>query len=69
MNKITIVTYHYVREIKKSEYPKLKGLEFEKFKKQLDYLEKNYELITAQDLIECSINKKTSPRKSLLSNF
>ena len=42
---LTIIMYHYVREIKGSQFPKIKGLEFEGFKRQLDYLEKHYNLI------------------------
>ena len=36
-NNIYIVMYHYVREIKNSKFPNLKGLEFEDFKKQINY--------------------------------
>ena len=42
MSKLTIVMYHHVREIKNSKYPKIKGLEFVGFKRQLDYLEKKW---------------------------
>ena len=31
MNHLTIVTYHYVRPIKGSKFPTLKGLEIKKF--------------------------------------
>ena len=44
--------YHYVRKIKNSLYPKIKGLEFSKFKKQLNYLNKNYTIITPDEFIE-----------------
>ena len=33
---INIIMYHYVREIQKSKYPNLKGLEFNDFKKQIN---------------------------------
>jgi len=49
--KVNIVMYHYVREFAKSKYPNLKGLEFSKFQNQLDYLEKNFNIITAEHLI------------------
>ena len=48
MSSLTIVMYHYVREIKDFAYPRIKGLEFEGFKRQLDYLESNYKIITAE---------------------
>ncbi len=50
MSKITTVMYHYVREIKNSPYPKIKGLEFENFKRQLDFLSKNYSFIDPNEL-------------------
>ena len=37
---LTIVMYHYVRKIKGSQFSNIKGLEFDAFKYQLDYLEK-----------------------------
>ena len=44
--------YHYVREIKNSKYPKIKGVELEIFKKQLDYLKLNFNMINGDDLID-----------------
>lgn len=49
--KLTTVMYHYVREIENSDYPLIKGLEFEDFKHQLDYLDANYNIISAEQLI------------------
>ena len=37
--------YHYVRPIKGSSYPFIKGLELDEFKTQLNFLEKNYKII------------------------
>jgi peptidoglycan/xylan/chitin deacetylase (PgdA/CDA1 family) len=62
MKKVTIVMYHYVRKIKNSLYPKIKGLEFSKFKKQLNYLNKNYTIITPDEFIE---KKKIQSKKKL----
>ena len=50
MTEITAVTYHYVREIKNSKYPNLKGLEYTKFKNQLDYLAKNFKFVDPSEL-------------------
>ena len=43
MSDLTIVMYHYVREIKGSDYPNIKGLEIDGFKRQLDYFSKNFQ--------------------------
>jgi peptidoglycan/xylan/chitin deacetylase (PgdA/CDA1 family) len=51
MNHITIVMYHYVRPIKDSSRPEIKGLELEGFRRQLDYLLANFKVVTAEDVI------------------
>ena len=66
---LTIVTYHYVRNIRNSQFPKIKGLEFKKFKKQLDYLQENYNIITTKELINAKKKHKGITYKRLLFNF
>jgi len=60
--------YHYVREIRNSKFPNIKGLEFEGFKRQLDYLENNYTIIDASQLIEF-MNGGGIPDRSCLLTF
>ena len=69
MQKLTIVTYHYVRPIKKSSYPLIKGLELESFKIQLDYLEKNYKIIAMESLINFAKNSAQLPDSPCLLTF
>ena len=49
-NTVSIIAYHYVREIKKSNYPNLKGIEYNLYKKQINYFKKNFNIISAEDL-------------------
>lgn len=49
-----IIMYHYVRPIKSSEFPNLKGLELSSFRNQLDYFSKNYEFVTAEEVLMAS---------------
>ena len=44
MAPITIVMYHYVRDLSRTRYPEIKGLTIEKFEGQLDYLCKHYDI-------------------------
>ena len=68
-NTIYIATYHYVRNIKKSKYPNLKGLEFEEFKKQINFFKKNFNILKPKQFIEL-LKKKKLPRKpSILLTF
>ena len=68
-NSITIIMYHYVRPIKKSKYPGVKGLEFNSFKKQLDFLSKEYNFITAEELIASSQGKGELPHNACYLTF
>ena len=36
-DEVTVVMYHYVRDLKNSRYPNIKGLDIEKFKKQIKF--------------------------------
>ena len=63
MKQLTILMYHYVRPIKKSIYPGIKGLEFESFKRQLDYLSNTHTFITAEQLITYSLGNQELPLK------
>ena len=68
-NNIHIVMYHYVREIKNSKFPNLKGLEFSDFKKQINYFIKNFNLLTSNDFVEILNTKKIPKKKSILLTF
>jgi hypothetical protein len=52
MNELTIIMYHYVRNIKNSPYENIKGLETDGFKRQLDYLNEYYNIINVENLID-----------------
>ena len=45
MNTLTVVMYHYVRDLKNSKYPALKGLDVQLFEEQILYLKKYYHVI------------------------
>ena len=68
-NNIHIVMYHYVRNIKKSKYPNLKGLEFSDFRKQIYYLKKNFNILSNNQFIEILNSRKIPKKKSILLTF
>ena len=37
-DKLTVIMYHYVRDLKHSRYPDIKGLQVEEFRGQIQYL-------------------------------
>lgn len=61
--------YHYVRPISGSKFHLLKGLELEKFKKQLDYLEDKYTIVSTEEVIDSSRNHKKLPRNACWLTF
>ena len=61
--------YHYVRNIKKSKYPNLKGLEFSDFRKQIFYLKKNFNILSNNQFIEILDSSKIPKKKSILLTF
>lgn len=52
MKKITIVMYHYVRDLKNSRFPEIRGLDYEMFLQQMDYIVNHYTVITMESLLE-----------------
>ena len=61
--------YHYVREIDGSKYPLLKGLEFNNFKKQIDFFSKNFNILDYFDFTTIIKNKKIPEKPSVLLTF
>jgi len=67
--KVTIVMYHYVRELVHSRYPNIKGLSLEKFNGQIEYLLKNYEFITTEQIVDHVYKGKELPENAALLTF
>lgn len=69
MTDITIVAYHYIRPIITSKFPGIKGLEIEGFKRQLDFLEENYSIVSSEQVLDRIIKNKRLPRKACWLTF
>lgn len=69
-NTVTIIMYHYVRDLENSRFPNIKGLDVEDFKQQMDFFQENYNIIKMEDLIK-EINEKEMnlPEKAALLTF
>jgi peptidoglycan/xylan/chitin deacetylase (PgdA/CDA1 family) len=61
--------YHYVRDLKYSRYPDIKGLDISLFYEQIKYLKKHYQFITMEMLMDSIENNKSLPNKSILLTF
>lgn len=69
MSNLTIVMYHYVRPIKESNFPGIKGLELDGFKRQLDYLSKNFSIVSTQKVIDALKNSTPLPKNACWLTF
>jgi peptidoglycan/xylan/chitin deacetylase (PgdA/CDA1 family) len=68
-SKLTVVMYHYVRELTNSRYPGIKGLELSLFKKQINFLKKKYTIVSVDQVSEYIYAKQSLPDNSLLLTF
>jgi len=68
-NKLTIVMYHYVRPIKASKFPGIKGLELDGFKRQLDYLRENFNILSTEQVINTIKNSSQFPKDACWLTF
>lgn len=55
---VEFIMYHYVRDMKNSMFPKIKGLDIKEFKFQINYLKKSYNIISLEDFYNNDFNKK-----------
>jgi len=62
---LSIIMYHYIRDLSKSKFPKIKGLDINLFVKQLEYLTKHYQFISVNDLL----SKEELPLNPVLLTF
>ena len=66
---LTVVMYHYVRDLKHSRYPNIKGLDIALFKEQIAYLRKHYHFVTVEEVIDAFSSKMHLPEHSILLTF
>ncbi len=67
-NPLTIVMYHYVRDLAHSRYPQIKGLSTERFEGQLDHIARNYNVCGLSDLLAAvRVGRPLPPRPCILT--
>jgi len=69
MINLTTVMYHYVRNIKESRYPDIKGLELKDFIEQIEYMMKHYNFVTIEQIISSYEGGEPLPEKAILLTF
>jgi len=69
MSALTIVMYHYVRDLARSRYPGIKGRTIEEFEGQLDHVQKHYTVTTMRAVVEASRGGRPLPSNACLLTF
>jgi len=66
---LTIVAYHYVRDLPRSRYPKFNGLNTKDFEGQLDYIGKHYAVCTMRQVASAVQGEDELPNNACLLTF
>jgi peptidoglycan/xylan/chitin deacetylase (PgdA/CDA1 family) len=66
---LTIVAYHYVRDLPRTRYPRIKGLLTEKFEGQLDYITKHYTVCSIGQVLSAMRGEDELPPNPCLLTF
>ncbi len=69
MNKLYIPSYHYVRDLENSRYPRIHGLDYKLFVKQIEFFETFMNPVTMEEVIDALVNKTRLPERAVLLTF
>jgi peptidoglycan/xylan/chitin deacetylase (PgdA/CDA1 family) len=66
---LTIVMYHYVRDLANTPFPSIKGLATSDFEVQLDHIARRYEVVGLDDVLAAAEGERALPRDACLLTF
>ncbi|MGN0860646.1 MAG: polysaccharide deacetylase family protein [Candidatus Spyradosoma sp.] len=66
---LTTIMYHYVRDLKHSRYPRIKGLDVALFREQVAYLKKHYTCVSVDDVVDAARAGAPLPENAALLTF
>ena len=69
MDKLYIAMYHYIRDLKHSRYPCIKGLDVNLFRSQIEFMTRHFNVITMEQVMDAVENGSELPEKALLLTF
>lgn len=69
MSGVTIVVYHYVRDLSRTRHPGLRALSVDAFEGQVDYITKHYAVCTTRDVIAAARGEANLPPSACLLTF
>ncbi|MCD4759295.1 polysaccharide deacetylase family protein [archaeon] len=69
VKKCLVVMYHYVRDMYKTPYPKMKGMLIDKFKDQVKKIMQDYTIISLNDYLDYLSGEGDIPDRSCILSF
>ena len=66
---LTIIMYHYIRDFELTRNRGIRGLSTGGFRRQLDYLQNHYEIITMEQVVSAYKSKESLPNNAALLTF
>lgn len=67
--ELTVVMYHYVRDLERSRYPAIKGLRTSEFRQQLEHLQRNYNVVRLEEVAAAFLEGAELPPRAALLTF
>ena len=69
LKNITIVMYHFVRDLENSKFPRINALLDNEFVEQINFLNKNFNIISIDQCIDTLKSKESLPENSCVLTF
>ena len=68
-SQLTIVMYHYVRDLARTRFPEIKGRDVAEFRVQLEHIAAHYEVVTAEQVTAAVAGQETLPANACWLTF
>ncbi len=68
-NKLFISMYHYIRDLKYSRYPNIKGMDIRQFRAQMEFFRDNFNVVKMEQVIEAVKSGGKLPQNAVLLTF
>lgn len=69
MNDLHVIMYHYVRDLAHSRYPGIKGLDVSAFRKQIEFVKQNFNIISMEQFLLSLDGGYKLPDRAMLLTF
>lgn len=69
LSNLTIIMYHYVRDVGNTFYPEIHALSVDVFRRQVEQLQNKYSLVSGQDVLRAILEGGALPINACLLSF